>query len=125
MAPWDPPILLLDRKITSRELFRVRQAYHDLVKITVDLPRRVYVAGGESHFDGRDLLIDSGSRPEDVWGVDFYPDEHQEQCLDFCSSVNQRTDADSPYLRDEDLCRQIRELVFELVGSGTKLPWED
>ncbi len=119
------PFFLLDRKIKPGELSRLTQIYfHDLVKVVVDPRRRVICAGGRLHWDARDLLIKDGSRPQDLWGVNYYPDQPKSKCTSFISQINERPDDPSASVRGEELRRQLREIIYEFVGRGQPVWWE-
>ncbi len=119
------PLFLLDRKIKPGELTRLTQSYfHDLVKVVVDVRRRMVCAGGRLHWDASDLLVENGSRGEDLWGVNYYPEQPRSKCTDFISQLNDRPEDPGATVRDEALRRQLREIVFELVGRGRPVWWE-
>lgn len=48
-------------------------SFGDMVKVVVDVSRRVMAVGGEMHADEETLLIENGSAQEDLWGANIYP----------------------------------------------------
>ncbi len=119
------PLILLDRKIEPGELTLLIQHYFpDLVKVVVDVRRRVVCAGGKLHWDASDFLVKNGSRQEDLWGVNYYPGQPRSKCTNFISQLNDRPEDPGATVRNEALRHQLREIVFELVGSGRPVWWE-
>ena len=110
MALQDPDILIPDRKIEPRELRRLAQAsFHDMVKLVVDVRRRLVDVrrrlvgvGGELHADAEQLLLEDGSRQADLWGANIRPAEGNR----------------SMEIADDALRRTIREITFALIGRG-------
>lgn len=49
-------------------------ALGDYIKVAVDVERGVLAGGGVMHADCKRVLLDDGSRQEDVWGGDWIPD---------------------------------------------------
>ncbi len=58
----------IDRALTKEEILELQKTHGDHVKLTVDLEREWVVAGGELHTDGERVLLEKGSRQDDVWG---------------------------------------------------------
>ncbi len=124
MALQDPDILILDRKIEPRELRQLAQAYfQDMVKLVVDVHRRLVGAGGELHADAERLLLEGGSRQTDLWGANYYPGRGEDQCLEYTALINIRPAEGnrSMEIADEALRRKIREITFELIGRGEEV----
>ena len=65
--------------------------FGDLVKAVVDSERGIMASDAELHADEAALLLDDGSRQEDVWGVNPYPaDVETAGFLEFDSMINVR-----------------------------------
>ncbi len=43
------------------------------VKLAVDIDRKILAGGGILHADCEAVLLESGSKQENVWGVDWLP----------------------------------------------------
>jgi hypothetical protein len=80
-------IHLLDRKATLRQAHEMLEVYPTLVKIVVDIRRRVLAGGGEMHSDCESLLLAGGSEQDDLWGANWYP---AEQRVEYESLINIR-----------------------------------
>jgi hypothetical protein len=58
----------VDRILTKEEVLELQKTYGDYVKLTVDLENEWLVVGGELHADGERVLLEKGSRQNDIWG---------------------------------------------------------
>lgn len=64
--------------------------FGEMVKAVVDVERRVAAVDMELHADGEAALLDDGSRQEDLWGINLYPDKPEDQWVEFDSMINVR-----------------------------------
>ena len=94
-----------------------------MVKYVVDVERGVIALGGEMHSDAELVLIEAGSRQQDLWGANYYPGVGQDGCIEFTSLINIRPARENPgmELLDEGLRARIRTLTFALIGAGEPL----
>jgi hypothetical protein len=86
------------------------QALGTYVKLAVDIQRGVLAGGGTLHADCEAVLLEDGSRQEDVWGADWNPSAQQ---VTFESLINIRPRQNNPSL--EILDPVIRQCVAEIV----------
>jgi len=101
----------------------VRDGFGDMVKYVVDLERGVIAIGGQLHADAEAVLLESGSRQENLWGANYYPGTSVERSIEYTSLINIRP-ADSnpgmeivsPAIRD-----RVREITHRLIGRGEAL----
>ena len=91
------------------------------MKAVVDIGRRIMAVGGELHADDEAALLDDGSRQEDLWGVNLYPEEAGEDWIEFDSLINVRPSQGnrSRDVEDARLRSSIREVVGALVVEGS------
>lgn len=68
-------IHLLDCPATLQQVKEMLDAYPILIKIVVDVRRRVLAGGGEMHADCEAVLLEHGSEQDDLWGANWYPTE--------------------------------------------------
>ena len=115
------PIVILDKKIEPDELSRlVHHFFGDMVKYVVDIERKIAAVGGEIHADAETLLLESGSRQEDLWGANYYPGLGSGDCIQFTSLINIRPSQGnrSMEVTDESVRGRIREVTYDLIGQG-------
>jgi hypothetical protein len=114
-------IVVVDRRIEPEELARLVDAYFgDMVKIVVDVERRVIAVGGELHADAEQILLETGSRQADLWGANYYPGRGREECLEYTALINIRPGQGNRGMEIQDpaVREEVRRLTFDLVGQG-------
>lgn len=86
-------ILILEKKATEEQLEKIAEELDGYIKLVVDIEREILAAGGEMHADCEKLLLERGSRQEDLWGggLDLKTRE-----VDFNSMINLRSKQDNP-----------------------------
>jgi len=91
--------------------------FGDLVKGVVDLERGVMVVDAEMHSDEEAELLSEGSRQQDLWGINLYPDLPEADWLEFDSMINLRPSSGnrSRSVEDPATRERIREIVRKLV----------
>jgi hypothetical protein len=91
--------------------------FGNLVKAVVDVQKRIMAVDGELHADEEALLLENGSRQEDLWGINIYPDLEGPDRVEFDSVINIRPSQGnrSRGVDDPDVRGRIIEIVEELV----------
>ena len=80
-------ILLLKNKADTIQVNAMLEEYSRMIKLAVDIRRRILAGGGEMHADCEQLLLENGSEQDDIWGANWYP---AEQRLEFEALMNIR-----------------------------------
>ena len=66
---------LLRERPSLEQLQDLLEAQGSYIKLAVDIARGVLAGGGEEyHADCEEILLEDGSRQEDIWGADWYPE---------------------------------------------------
>jgi hypothetical protein len=114
-----PPQIVRDAVTRAHLAAEAAEQFGDMVKAVVDVKRRVMAIGGELHADEEALLIEDGSRQEDLWGINLYPGERDEGWVEFDSLINVRPSQGnrSRGVDDNGLRADIRRVVDELVAG--------
>ena len=64
--------------------------FGNLIKAVVDVEREVLALDAELHSDLEALLVEDGSNPGNLWGINLYPELTGEDFLEFDSMINVR-----------------------------------
>jgi len=79
-----------------------------MVKAVVDVEKGVMVVDGDLHADEEALLLNEGSKNENLWGINLYPELNNEEWIEFDSMINLRPahnnrtrGVDDPAVREE------------------------
>ena len=89
--------------------------YGDLVKAVVDLGTGSMVVGGELHADEEAYLLETGSRQQNLWGINLYPDQFgTDDFVEFDSMINVRPSQENRSRSVEDA--QARVSILGVVA---------
>ena len=88
--------------------------YGNLVKGVVDLKRNIVIVDMEMHVDGEQQLLETGSKQNDLWGINFYPSKFgTSDFIEFDSMINIRPRQNNSSRDVED--PKIRERIIALI----------
>ena len=109
-------IHVLKEKATSIQIQEMLQEYENMIKIVVDIRRRLLSGGGEMNSDCESALLDNGSEQDDLWGANGYPNE---QRIEFESLINIRPRLGNRniLIQDENLRKQVESVTRETLGA--------
>lgn len=90
-----------------------------MVKAVVDVQRQIMALGGEMHADGERLLLDDGSRQEDLWGLNIFPDRSGDEFIEYTSLINIRPRQNNRSLEIQDAAIriQVKDVVHALITN--------
>lgn len=81
---------LISQPITINELTQIAQArFGDMTKAVIDLEEKIMVVDADLHADQEAFLLQQGSKQENLWGINLYPELfEQEDFVEFDSMIN-------------------------------------
>lgn len=68
-------IFLLKNKATPQQINEMLKTLETYIKVAVDIEREILAGGGILHADCESVLIQDGSKQENIWGADWIPTE--------------------------------------------------
>lgn len=81
-------IKIVDKPLSKNEVNEfLGKPFEKMIKFVADIERGILALGGELHADAEDLLLKNGSRQENLWGGNFYP---QGRRVEYTSLINIR-----------------------------------
>ena len=109
-------ILKLEQKATPEQMRLMCEEYQTMIKIAVDLRRKILAAGGEMHADCEQILLNEGSEQEDIWGANWYPEE---QRIEFEALINIRPLQGNRgmIIESEPIRQAIEKIAFAILGD--------
>ena len=106
-------LLIVRSKIDQETLKKIAEDLKGYIKVVVDVQRKILAAGGEKHVDGERLLLEDGSRQEDLWGAGLDLETGE---MDFDSVINLRpTQNRSREILDEGIRNKVEALIQTLL----------
>lgn len=120
------PAIVIVREPIDRGVLQelVERFFEDMVKYVVDVEQEIAAVGGELHADAELVLLDEGSRQEDLWGANYYPGRGPYECVEYTSLINIRPAQGnrSMVIEDQGIRDRVRDLTARLIGRGEPLP---
>lgn len=112
---------IIKSKTPLAEIWNNRQVEtRDLLKIVVDITRKCIAVDAEMHADLEDLLLEDGSRQEDLWGANLYPEKHGIDFIEYTSFINIRPSQGnrSMEIQDEGIRDRVAGVIRELFNTN-------
>lgn len=108
-------LLIVEKKLSDSDLKKVAEDLKGYIKVVVDVDRQILAAGGVRHVDGEQLLLENGSRQENLWGggLDLETNE-----VDFDSMINLRPSQGNA--SREVLSEGVRNKMTEIIRKLLK-----
>lgn len=108
-------LYIIENPITRAELKKIaEERFGDLVKGAVDIEQEIIAVGGEFHMDEQTALFEEkGSKQQNVWGINVYPDETGEKFIEFDSMINLKPSQGNRTRNIQDPA--IREKIISIV----------
>ena len=109
---------ILDGAISRRDLMDVEFLLDGpMVKAVVDVKRGLLGIDADLHADIEKLFLENGSLQEDLWGINLYPEEEEEDFVEFDSMINirPRQGNKSRSVENEEMQAKIIEIVKKWV----------
>ena len=96
------------------EMLEVHESY---IKVAVDVRRDILAGGGEFHADCESVLVEDGSRREDVWGADWIPAEN---AVRFGALINIRPRVNPGMdIQDSEVRREVEMITRKLLQGAS------
>ena len=109
------------KKINLDDLEKMSQRmFEPLVKAVVDVKNRTMAVDADLHSDEELLLLESGSKQDDLWGINLWPDKYgTDEFVEFDSMINLRPHQKnySRGVQNADTRALILEIVNEAVSK--------
>ena len=105
---------VVESQISIEELKEMSlKMYNSLVKAVVDIEKEMLVIDADLHADEEEYLLKLGSKQENLWGINIYPNFEKEKRIEFDSMINLRPSYgnNSRGVDNEDIQKKILEIV--------------
>jgi len=110
---------IIEEKISIEELSIMAEAiFGDMVKGVVDVEKGILCLDAELHADIESFLLEQGSKQENLWGINLYPEIEGDDFLEFDSLINIRPRQNNRSRGVEDI--KIQQQIKEIVNNKIK-----
>lgn len=89
--------------------------FGDMVKAVVDVEKEIIALDAELHSDLEALLLDDGSKQKNLWGINIYPEQGEDEFVEFDSMINLRPSQGNKSRGVED-----KALRLKIIGIVVK-----
>lgn len=109
-------MIIVEDKISIEELKEMaRKMFGNLVKGVVDAEKEIMAVDAELHADEESLLLEKGSKQENLWGINLYPEISGDDFIEFDSMINIRPSRENRSRGVENL--EIRDKIIKIVNK--------
>ena len=82
---------VVEEQISTEELKVIAsKMFGNLVKAVVDVEKKILVIDADLHSDEEAYLLQLGSKQENLWGINIYPELNIDERVEFNSMINLR-----------------------------------
>lgn len=107
---------IVKEKISVFELKKmVENMFGNLVKAVVDVEKEILVVDAELHADQEAFLLKKGSKQQDLWGINLYPDKKGKNFIEFDSMINLRPSQGNRSRGVND--PKVQDKIIQIVNS--------
>jgi len=111
-------IKIVREPIDIEELRNIaKDQFGNLVKAVVDVEQGSMAIGGELHSDEEVLLSENGSKRENMWGINIYPEKSNDDWIEFDSMINIKPQYNnrSRGVENTEIQEKIKTITSKLV----------
>ena len=111
---------IVNERMQLKELKEMAaNGFGNFVKAVVDIEKGIMAIDGELHSDEQALLLENGSKQENLWGINLYPQLKGEDLVEFDAMINLRPFQGnrSRGINDLQIRQKIGVIVDKLVGK--------
>jgi len=109
---------IIKNSISLSELSKMaKNMFDNLVKAVVDVEKEIMAVDAPMHSDEEAELIKNGSKQENLWGINLYPAQKDDDFIEFDSMINIRPNQNnrSRGIDNPKTKKQIVKIVNKLV----------
>ena len=110
---------IITKALDFSELKEMTALFGNMVKAVVDVDKGLLALDAELHSDLEALLLENGSKQEDLWGINLYPELPDNQFVEFDSMINMRPSQGnrSRGVESEEVRSKIIEIIKNIVNK--------
>lgn len=111
-------IKIITKPITKSEALEIaKEFYIDMVRGVVDIEKEIIALGGEYHMDANIVIVENGSKQNNVWGFNIYPEIKGNDWIRYTSLINIRPTMNNRDMEigDKDIRDRMKEIIEKLI----------
>lgn len=92
-----------------------KRMFDNMVKAVVDIDQKIMAVDAAMHSDLEAELMDKGSKQENLWGINLYPEKYDNDFIEFDSMINIKPSQGNRNRGIDD--PKIREAIIKIVNN--------
>jgi len=109
-------MIIIKDKITLNKIKELTaKGFGDFIKAVVDVEKGIMAIDAELHADEEALLLENGSKQENLWGINIYPAQEKADRIEFDSMINLKPSQGNRSRSVED--KTIQEKILKIVEA--------
>lgn len=108
-------IHIIRTRATKSQINEMLEAQGFYIKLAVDIERSILAGDGELHADCEAVLLEDGSRQENIWGASWNP-LTQEVFYESLVNIRPRQNNRAMEILDPAIRKQVAQITQELLG---------
>lgn len=111
-------MIILEHPISRTELKEyAANAFGDMIKCVADVEKGLLAIDADLHADLERMLLENGSEQTSLWGFNLYPDEMDDDFIEYDSLINIRSWQGNPSrdVLDKDVRERIANIVSKFI----------
>jgi len=112
-------IKIVKEKISIDELKELaKKRFGDMVKAVVDIEQSIMAVGAQMHSDEEAVLLEQGSKQENLWGINILVDLPKDSYIEFDSMINirPRQNNRSRSVENPEIQKKILSIVNNIIN---------
>ena len=90
--------------------------FGDMIKAVIDVRQGIVVVDAELHADEEEYLLEQGSKQEDLWGFNLYPEDFgTDDFIEYDSIINIRPRQNNRSRSVDNT--EVREAIKSIIGE--------
>lgn len=110
---------IIKKEISLEELKKICQTrFGNLIKAVIDIEKKIIIIDADLHSDEEAFLLSEGSKQENLWGINLYPDLYRsEDFIEFDSMINLRPSQANKTrgVDDPKIQKKIKDIVSKFI----------
>ena len=109
-------IHLLRERASAAQLAEMLEELGFYVKLAVDIEQEIAAGGGALHADCEAVLLEAGSRQDDIWGADWIPSS-QEVKYEALINIRPSQNNSAMTILSPETPARVKQIVESLLGG--------
>lgn len=109
-------IRVIQNSASSQEINEMLTTLETYIKVAVDVRKGVLAGGGIMHADCEAVLIEKGSKQQDIWGANWVPETGEIE-FDALINIRPRDNNRKPQIENPEIRSQVQNIIERLLGQ--------